>query len=144
MAEEDIQAEPPEPPRPRKKRAAEEEERRPRRSRRDRDDDDDDYDRRRGPTSSGVDQVIPYHNPKALIAYYLGVFSLIPIVGLALGPAALILGILGIRASNANPKAHGMVHAIVGIVLGASSSWCTGASWRSWSSRPWRIRRVAS
>src|SRR5690349_5342595 len=39
--------------------------------------------------------LIPYRNPRALTGYYLGVFSLIPCVSLFLGPAALILGLLG-------------------------------------------------
>ncbi|MBY0524094.1 MAG: DUF4190 domain-containing protein [Gemmataceae bacterium] len=63
--------------------------------------------------------LIPYTNPKALIAYYCGVFSLIPVLGAFLGPAALILGILGLRYVGANPSAKGTGHAIAGIVLGA-------------------------
>lgn len=63
--------------------------------------------------------LIPYKNPKALAAYYCGVFGLIPCVGLILGPVALILGILGVRYVNANPTAKGTGHAIAGIVLGA-------------------------
>jgi hypothetical protein len=110
MAESDIQAEPPEPPR-------RSERRRPRRDR----DYDDEYDRRdEGP--SGVETIIPYKNPMGLIAYYLGVFSFIPCVGLLLGPAALILGILGVRASKANSRAGGTGHAISGIVMGALTS----------------------
>src|SRR5262245_42544578 len=66
-----------------------------------------------------VPSLIPYRNPKALIAYYCGVFALIPCVGLLLGPAALVLGILGVRHANAKPQAKGMAHAIVGIVLGS-------------------------
>ncbi len=62
--------------------------------------------------------VIPTRNPKALIAYYLGVFSLIPCVGLPLGIAAAILGVMGLKFSRANPTAKGAIHAWVGIVLG--------------------------
>ncbi len=109
-------------PRRRKTRPSDEEERRTRRSRRDRDEDDEDSDRRRRPAASGVEEIIPYHNPKALVAYYLGVFSLIPVVGLALGPTALILDILGVRASNANSKARGLAHGVVAIILGALTS----------------------
>jgi hypothetical protein len=39
-------------------------------------------------------------------------------VGLALGPAALILGILGVRYSKQHPTAGGLGHAISGIVMG--------------------------
>jgi hypothetical protein len=63
--------------------------------------------------------VIPYKNPRALIAYYCGVFALIPCLGLLLGPAALILGILGVRYAAKNPAAKGMAHGVVGIVLGS-------------------------
>jgi hypothetical protein len=91
---------------------------RPRRRRRYDDDEDDDVSsriRRKGDATGGL---IPYHNPKALIAYYLGVFSLIPCVGLLLGPPALVLGILGVKYRNKHPEASGLAHAIVGIVLG--------------------------
>ncbi len=37
--------------------------------------------------------VIPYKNPKALIAYYLGIFSGLPLIGLPLGYVALVLGV---------------------------------------------------
>jgi hypothetical protein len=69
-------------------------------------------------SDGGVAVVIPYKNPKALIAYYLGVFSLIPCVGIPLGIAAVILGILGLKFAAANPTARGKVHAWVGIILG--------------------------
>jgi ribosomal protein S27E len=62
--------------------------------------------------------VIPYKNPKALLAYYFAVFALIPCVGLFLGYAALVLGILGLRYAKAHPEARGKVHAWIGIILG--------------------------
>jgi uncharacterized protein YqgC (DUF456 family) len=72
---------------------------------------------------SGADDVvatvIPYKNPKALIGYYLGVFSLIPCLGGLLGPAALILGILGLHDRKKNPQMRGTAHAVVAIVLGS-------------------------
>lgn len=73
----------------------------------------------REPDDGGVSTLIPYRNAKALVAYYFGVFSLIPCLGAGLGPAALILGILGLRYANRNPTAKGTGHAIVGIVLGS-------------------------
>jgi hypothetical protein len=91
---------------------------RPRRHRR-RDDDDDDEDYRRSRKRDPVETLIPYHNPMGLIAYYMGVFSLIPVVGLLLGPAGLILGIFGLRYRKKHPEAGGMGHAIAGIVLGS-------------------------
>jgi predicted Zn finger-like uncharacterized protein len=73
---------------------------------------------RRDPTGDAVSTIIPYKNGRALLAYYLGVFSFIPCVGLLLGPAALILGILGMRYVKANPTAKGTGHALAGIIMG--------------------------
>jgi hypothetical protein len=99
------------PPQPRRKRAP----------RAEGDDfEDDDRPRRRRPpqTDDGVSTVIPYRNGPALAGYYCGVFSLIPCLGLILGPIALVLGILGLRAVKRTPEAKGTAHAIVAIVLG--------------------------
>jgi hypothetical protein len=63
--------------------------------------------------------IIPYKNPQALIAYYCGVFSLIPCIGLILGPVAMFLGVSGLRNSRKNPLVRGQVHAWIGIVLGS-------------------------
>ena len=62
--------------------------------------------------------VIPYKNPSALIAYYLGIFSLLPCIGLLLAVPALILGIVGLQQRAKNPAIKGSVHAWIGIVLG--------------------------
>jgi hypothetical protein len=62
--------------------------------------------------------VIPYKNPPALLAYYLGIFSLIPLLGFFLGIAAIILGIQGLRRRRFNPVIRGSVHAWIGIVVG--------------------------
>ncbi|MSR32711.1 MAG: hypothetical protein EXR99_14525 [Gemmataceae bacterium] len=69
----------------------------------------------------GVSVIIPYKNPTALTGYYLGVFSLMPCLGLILVIPAIILGIMGLVKSNKNPQARGTVHAIVAIVLGLIS-----------------------
>ena len=107
------------PGRPSRRRRYEDEEEdfddRPRRRRR-RDDEDDYRVRRRG--DGGLNALIPYRNPTALTGYYLGVFSLIPCVGLLLGPAAVILGILGMNYRKKNPEAGGLGHAITALVLG--------------------------
>lgn len=78
-----------------------------------------DEDEERGDVTGGL---IPYKNPKALAAYYCGIFSLIPCLGLILGPIALVLGVLGLRHRSMYPTAAGAVHAIVGIVLGSLAS----------------------
>ena len=63
-------------------------------------------------------KVIPYKNPYALTAYYLAVFSLIPVLGIPLGLVALVLGIVGIVYASNHTEAHGLAHAWVGILLG--------------------------
>jgi predicted Zn finger-like uncharacterized protein len=88
--------------------------------------DDEDYERRFRRRDDGVEALIPYRNGRALAAYYCGVFSLIPCVGVILGPLALVFGILGVRYAKAHPGAHGMGHGIAGIVLGSLT---TLANW---------------
>lgn len=110
--------------------ADEAEEERPRRRRRDDEDEEDDDRPHRGPrrdvVDDGVSTLIPYKNGKALAAYYCAVFSVIPCLGLILGPIALIFGILGLRFVRAHPEAHGTAHAWVGIILGGLT---TLANW---------------
>jgi hypothetical protein len=108
--------------RPRRARRDEEEER-PRRARRD-DDEEDERPRRRirrddEDDAGGMNSLIPYKNPKALIAYYLGVFSLIPCIGVLLGVTAIILGVLGLKYRTTHPTAGGTGHAWAGIILGS-------------------------
>jgi len=69
-------------------------------------------------TNSGLNLIIPYKNVRALTAYYLGVFSGIPVLGLPLGLAAFVLGILALRFRRKNPAAGGAVHAWIGILAG--------------------------
>ena len=66
----------------------------------------------------GTGGIIPFKNPKALIAYYLGIFAFIPVLGIPLGLAAFVLGILGLRDRKRNPIIKGSVHAWIGIVVG--------------------------
>ena len=96
---------------------------RPRRRRRPRDDDEDEEDerprhRRRDEKGDATGGLIPYKNSQALIAYYCGVFSLIPGLGCVLGIVAVVLGVMGLQYAKKNPKAKGTGHAITGIVLG--------------------------
>ncbi len=62
--------------------------------------------------------IIPYKNPKALTAYYLGVFSLVPCLGLILAIPAIILGVMGLKARKVHPQVHGLAHAWIGIIAG--------------------------
>jgi len=68
--------------------------------------------------ASGFDALIPARNPQALAAYYIGLFSLIPILGLPMGIVALVLGIKGARYARAHAGVHGTTHAWVGIICG--------------------------
>lgn len=65
-----------------------------------------------------VNVIIPYKNVRALVAYYLAVFSLIPFIGIPLGLGGFVLGILGLRFRSRHPEAGGVVHAWIGIILG--------------------------
>ncbi len=68
---------------------------------------------------SGMNQLIPAANPLALWAYYAGIFSLLccifPLP--TLGPAAVVLGILGLR--NVARTGVGKAHALTGIIIGS-------------------------
>jgi hypothetical protein len=108
MAESDFQDQPPQ-PKPQ----------RPKPPPRDEDDLDEARFRREGDV---VQTFIPYKNPKSLVAYYCGVFGLIPCLGLILGPIALIFGILAWKYSNRHPTAGGLGHAITGVILGTVTS----------------------
>lgn len=60
--------------------------------------------------------VIPYKNLPALLAYYAGVFSILPFF--PIGLCAIGLGIAGLRKRKREPWVRGAVHAWIGIVLG--------------------------
>ena len=66
----------------------------------------------------GTGGVIPYKNPKALLAYYLGIMSGIPFIGLPFGIASFVLGIQGLQARRKNPVIKGSIHAGIGIGCG--------------------------
>ena len=67
----------------------------------------------------GTGGLIPYKNPMALLGYYVSVFGLIPCAGVVLGPAAIVMGIMGLKYNKANPHTKGVAHAYVAIVLGS-------------------------
>jgi hypothetical protein len=62
--------------------------------------------------------IIPYKNPPALIAYYLGIFSGLPMIGLPVGIVAFVLGIMGLKDRKRNPAIKGSAHAWIGIGCG--------------------------
>lgn len=69
-----------------------------------------------------LSRIIPYRNQPALIGYYLSVFGLIPCLGLPLAPAAIPLGIVGLKRARREAEARGKIHAWVAIILGSLSS----------------------
>ena len=70
------------------------------------------------PPASAVDVFIPARNPSALTGYYLGVFSMIPGLGLVLGPLAIVAGRRARAALAQKPSIGGGGHATAAIVLG--------------------------
>ena len=60
--------------------------------------------------------LIPYKNVPALMAYYCGVFSIIPFF--PIGIAAFVLGIIGLKRRKRNPVIRGAAHAWIGILIG--------------------------
>lgn len=74
--------------------------------------------------------VIPYKNPKSLVAYYTGLFlSPFCVIGLPLGIVPLVFGGLGLRDRKRNPAIKGAAHAWIGIVLGGISVIMTIVVW---------------
>jgi hypothetical protein len=61
----------------------------------------------------------PAHNPKAVAGYYVSWLSLIVPLGLALGPAALVLGICGLRRRSRRPEAGGRADSVFSVVAGS-------------------------
>ena len=68
------------------------------------------------PIPTAMDHVIPTKNMPALLGYYFGVFSIIPGLGIPLGIAAFICGVLGLRAAGKARVGGG--HAVTALVLG--------------------------
>lgn len=96
------------------------------RPRYDEDYEDDDRDDLEVSDGGAVSSIIPYKNPLALTAYYLGFASLLFPLGSIFGLPAIILGIVGFMKSRSNPNAKGTAHAIVGILLGLAGFFVCG------------------
>ena len=123
--------------RPRRRRSRDdddEDDDRPRSRRREVDDDDDrPRSRRRRREEDSDDEpsggLIPTENKPALFSYYLGFLSLLPAIGIIAGPAAIILGFMGISKANNVRRAGGKGHAITGLLLGAAGFLICSSIW---------------
>jgi hypothetical protein len=65
-------------------------------------------------------------NPTARAAYHCSLFALIPLLGLVLGPVAVVLGVIAWRKEQRDPTPWGFLRAGAAIFLGgliALTSW---------------------
>jgi hypothetical protein len=70
------------------------------------------------PTSDGtLGGLMPYHNPKALLAYYFGYVAMLPMIGIVMIPFVFMWAVKALRAYKENPAVRGKGHAITGIVF---------------------------
>lgn len=58
-------------------------------------------------------------NRMAVVAYRIGLLSMVPLAGLMLGPAALALGLLARYRERHNPSVQGAAQSAAAIILGA-------------------------
>ena len=70
--------------------------------------------------------LIPYKNPPALIGDYLGYLGFLPILGIPIALAAIILGFIGLRKRKKNPAVRGKGHALFAIIAGFIGLICVG------------------
>ncbi len=69
--------------------------------------------------SDATGGLIPYKNGAALSSYYVSIAALIPVLGLVLAPAAIWLGLKGLKEAKKNPQVRGKAHAWFGVMLGS-------------------------
>ena len=74
---------------------------------------------RRDETPDVFETLVPTRNQQALMGYYFAVFSVIPMIGLGLGPIGLWYGIRGLTAVKENPELPGKTHCVVAVTLGS-------------------------
>jgi hypothetical protein len=60
----------------------------------------------------------PWKNPAAVYSYAVGLAGMTPVLGLVLGPAAIVLGFVGRARLRRNPEIKGLSFIRAGIVLG--------------------------
>lgn len=70
------------------------------------------------PAEDSLQTFVPTKNKPALMAYYFGVFGLIPVLGLPLSIVAIVLGIMGFKKYQQAPTPGAKGHAMTGLILG--------------------------
>ena len=70
------------------------------------------------PINVTFESIVPVRNRHALGAYYCGLFSGFPFLGLPLGLIGIVQGIKGLRLNARYPEVKGKTHAWVGIIAG--------------------------
>lgn len=65
-----------------------------------------------------IQTIVPTRNAAALAGYYLGLFSIFPVLGLPMAVAGIFLGWKGLKKVRREPAAHGTAHAYVGLGCG--------------------------
>jgi len=70
------------------------------------------------PHDNTMGGMIPTQNQPALWSYYLGLFSIFPVLGLPMAVVALVQGRKGLKLFRAQPQAKGRTHAMVGLGCG--------------------------
>lgn len=57
-----------------------------------------------------------------LCSYYMGVFSVLPVAGIILGPIAVVLGVYGLALRKKENQTAGLWMGRVGLIVGALGS----------------------
>ena len=71
------------------------------------------------PKRTGFTRFVPPRNGRALTGYYFAIASLIPVLGIVLGPIAVFNGVEGLNHVRQFPTHGGRAHGIVAVVLGS-------------------------
>lgn len=81
----------------------------------------------------------PWDNPAAVYSYGVAWAGLVPVLGLPLGLAAVVFGIVGLMRQRRRPEIMGRNFAIAGMTIGlcdalfnAAGIWCVGRGWNWW------------
>ena len=69
----------------------------------------------------GLSMIVPDKNPYSLWAYYSGVFSYMPVLGIPLAIVAIATGVMGIHRFKTVEEAKGILHSSGGLLLGLGS-----------------------